>query len=315
VSLLSISEIHPRGPSLDFRRVVGNTMFALRLSRFRLAAAVGVSSAATAALAHCSEQQQKPGFGRLQGKSTIVTGAGSGMGAASAKLFAAEGARVAVVDVNAIGADAVAKEIREAGGIAISVACDLTDEKQVASAVKAIEAAHGPCTALFNHAGGLTVKPFLELSLGDWDALFAKNVTSMFLMTRAVLPGMIAAGGGAIVCTSSISAMYATPGEVLYDASKGACHMFARAIAIEFRERGVRCNTVCPGFVDTPHGRREIKELTAIGVAATEEDIAQAQGRLGRPEDIAKIALFLLSDDSEFVNGAHVVADGGFSAV
>ncbi|EOD10335.1 short-chain dehydrogenase [Emiliania huxleyi CCMP1516] len=137
----------------------------------------------------------------------------------------------------------------------------------------------------------------------------------MFLMTRAVLPGMLKAGGGAIVCTSSISAVFATPGEVLYDASKGACHMFARAVAVEFRDRGVRCNTVCPGFVDTPHGRKEIRELTALGVPASEQDIAEAQGRLGQPDDIAKVALFLLSDDSSFVTGSHVFADGGFSAV
>ena len=126
---------------------------------------------------------------------------------------------------------------------------------------------------------------------------------------------MIAAGGGAIVCTSSISAVYGTPGEVLYDASKGACHMFARAIAVEFRDKKIRCNTVCPGFVDTPHGRREIKELTALGVPASEADIAEAQGRLGKPIDIARVALFLLSDDADFVTGSHVFADGGFSAV
>ncbi|EOD07195.1 short-chain dehydrogenase [Emiliania huxleyi CCMP1516] len=243
--------------------------------------------------------------GRLEGRSTIVTGAASGMGAASAKLFAAEGAKVAVVDVNAAGAEAVAAEIRAAGGVAIAVS----------EAVAAAEAAHGPCVCLFNHAGGLSVKPFLDLTLAEWDALFAKNVTSMFLMTRAVLPGMLKAGGGAIVCTSSISAVFATPGEVLYDASKGACHMFARAVAVEFRDRGVRCNTVCPGFVDTPHGRKEIRELTALGVPASEQDIAEAQGRLGQPDDIAKVALFLLSDDSSFVTGSHVFADGGFSAV
>ena len=118
---------------------------------------------------------------------------------------------------------------------------------------------------------------------------------------------MIAAGGGAIVCTSSISAVYGTPGEVLYDASKGACHMFARAIAVEFRDKKIRCNTVCPGFVDTPHGRREIKELTALGVSASEADIAEAQGRLGKPIDIARVALFLLSDDADFVTGSHVL--------
>lgn len=134
-------------------------------------------------------------------------------------------------------------------------------------------------------------------------------------MTRTVLPHMIAAGGGSIVCTSSISAVAATPTEVVYNATKGACHMFARAIAVEFRDRNIRCNTVCPGFIDTPHGRREIRELTAHGVDASEATIAAQQGRLCSPEEVAKAALFLASDDASFVTGAHLFVDNGFTAV
>lgn len=252
---------------------------------------------------------------RLAGKTTIVTGAASGMGAASAQLFAAEGASVALVDINEEGAQTIAAEIRNAGGTARAFGCDLSDEVQVRRTVAAIETACGPTRALFNHAGGITIKPFLELSVADWDALMNRNVKSMFLMTRAALPAMIAAGGGAIVCTSSISAVYATPMEVLYDTTKGACHMFARAIAVEFRDRNVRCNSVCPGFIDTPHGRREMRELQSLGVPASEVDIAAAQGRLGRPPDIANAALFLLSDEASFITGAHLFVDGGFSAV
>ena len=236
------------------------------------------------------------------------------MGAASAKLFAAEGAKVTVVDVNDEGAAAVAAQIRATGGTAIAVTADLTDEAAVTRAVQTAEAAHGPCTALFNVAGGMVIKPFLELTRQDWDGLMAKNVTTMFLMTRAALPGMIAAGGGSIVCMSSVSAIYATPTEVAYNASKGACHMLARAVGVEFKDRGVRVNTVCPGFVDTPHGRNELRDLQAHGVPATEEDIAKLQGRLGRPEDIAYVALFLLSDESCFMTCSHVTADGGLSA-
>ena len=141
------------------------------------------------------------------------------------------------------------------------------------------------------------------------------NVKSMYLVTRAVLPQMLRAGKGAIVCTSSISAVYATPNEVLYDATKGACHMFARAIAVEFRDRGIRCNAVCPGFIDTPHGQREVKELTALGVDVSDAAIKAAQGRFGQPEDIARAALYLASDEASFVNGAQLFVDGGFSAV
>lgn len=254
--------------------------------------------------------------GRLEGRSTIVTGAASGMGEASAKLFAKEGAKVAVVDINEEGAMRVAAEIRAQGGKAIAVPCDLTSEEEVRAAVAKIEEAHGKCRALFNHAGGITIKPFLEISLDEWNELFARNVTSMFLMTKYALPGMIEEGGGAVCCTSSISAVYATPTEVLYDATKGACHQFARAIAVEYRDKGIRCNTVCPGFIDTPHGRKEIRLLQAHGVDGTSEaEIAAAQGRIGKPQDIATAALFLLSDEASFVTGAHLFVDGGFSAV
>jgi len=126
---------------------------------------------------------------------------------------------------------------------------------------------------------------------------------------------MIAAGGGSIVCTSSISAIAATPMEVLYCTSKGACHQFARAIAVEFRERGIRCNAVCPGFVKTPHGIREVKDLQALGVDVSEAAIATAQGRMCEPEEVARAALFLASDDASFVNGAQLMVDNGFTAV
>ena len=137
----------------------------------------------------------------------------------------------------------------------------------------------------------------------------------MFLMTKAVLPQMIAGGGGSIVCTSSISAVLGTPMEVLYDTTKGAVHMFARAIAVEFRDRNIRCNAVCPGFIRTPHGLREVKELTALGVDVSEAAIMAAQGRIGEPEDVARAALYLASDDSAFVTGQQLFVDNGFSAI
>lgn len=251
----------------------------------------------------------------LNGKCTIVTGAGSGIGAEAARVFARDGARVVCVDRNAEGVQATVDGILADGGQAVAVVAELTDPDAVAAVVDHAEAAFGPVERLFNHAGSITIKPFLETTLEDWNQLMATNVTTMFLMTRAAIPSMLKAGGGAIVCTSSISAVYATPMEVLYDTSKGACHMFARAIAVEFRDRNIRCNAVCPGFIDTPHGRREIQELTALGVAASQADIEAAQGRLGLPRDIAEAARFLLSDESGFITGTQLMVDGGFSAV
>lgn len=254
-------------------------------------------------------------MGRLAGKVAIVSGGATGMGGAASSLFAAEGARVAVVDRNLEAARERVEAIRAAGGVAEALGADVSDAAQVEAAVRGAEAAHGPANVLFNHAGTIVIKPFLETTEEEWDWLHAVNVRSMFLMTRAVLPGMLDQGGGSIVCTSSISAVAGTPMEVLYDTTKGAVHMFARAIAVEFRDRGIRCNAVCPGFIATPHGLREVRDLQALGVDASEAAIAAQQGRIGRPEEVARAALFLASDEASFVNGAHLFVDGGFTAI
>lgn len=252
---------------------------------------------------------------RLRGKVAIVSGGAGGCGAAAVRLFAAEGAAVGIIDRDAARGAALAAELVAAGHHVMFAAADVAVKAQVDAAVLTVTQALGPVTVLFNHAGTIVIKPFLQTEEADWDFLFDVNVKSMYLMTHAVLPGMLAVGRGSIVCTSSISAVYATPMEVLYDATKGACHMFARAIAIEFRDRGIRCNAICPGFIETPHGLREVAELTALGVDVSEPAIRAAQGRLGRPEDVARAALYLASDDADFVTGAQLFVDGGFSAI
>jgi NAD(P)-dependent dehydrogenase (short-subunit alcohol dehydrogenase family) len=248
--------------------------------------------------------------GRLAGRAAIVSGGAGGCGAAAARLFVAEGARVGIIDRDAAAGEVLAAEL----GCAFAAA-DVSDAAQVQQATAALGEAIGPATALFNHAGGIVVKPFLETTEADWDGLMAVNVRSMFLVTRAVLPGMIAAGGGAIVCTSSISAVAATPNEVLYDTTKGACHMFARAIAVEFRDRNIRCNAVCPGFIRTPHGMREVAALSALGVDVSDAAMAAQQGRMCEPEEVARAALFLLSDEASFISGTHLFVDNCFTAV
>jgi NAD(P)-dependent dehydrogenase (short-subunit alcohol dehydrogenase family) len=252
---------------------------------------------------------------RLTGKIAIISGGATGMGAASARLFAVEGAAIGIIDRNEAAGAALASELRAAGHRAHFERADVSLKAEVEPAVAGVTAALGPANVLFNHAGTIVIKPFLETEEADWDFLFDVNVKSMYLMTRAVLPLMLAQGGGSIVCTSSISAVYATPNEVLYDATKGACHMFARAIAVEFRDRGIRCNAVCPGFIETPHGNREVEALESYGVDVSDAAIRAAQGRMGKPEDVARAALYLASDDSDFVNGAQLFVDNGFSAV
>jgi NAD(P)-dependent dehydrogenase (short-subunit alcohol dehydrogenase family) len=254
-------------------------------------------------------------MGRLSGKTAIISGGATGMGGAASSLFAAEGAQVAIIDMHILAADETAHRIEAAGGKAIALKADVSKADQVAAAVEAATRALGPANVLFNHAGTIVIKPFLDTTEAEWDWLHAVNVKSMFLMTKAVLPGMIAQGGGSIVCTSSISAVAGTPMEVLYDTTKGAVHMFARAIAVEFRDRGIRCNAVCPGFIETPHGLREVRDLQALGVDVSEAAIAAAQGRIGKPEEVAQAALFLASDESSFVNGAHLFVDNAFTAI
>jgi NAD(P)-dependent dehydrogenase (short-subunit alcohol dehydrogenase family) len=253
--------------------------------------------------------------GRLKGKVAIVSGGATGMGGASSLLFAQEGAKVAIIDRNMAAANEIVAKIVMAGGEAIAVSADVSKADDVNAAVNKTITAFGPITVLFNHAGTIVIKPFLETTEEEWDWLHDVNVKSMFLMTKAVLPSMIAAGGGSIVCTSSISAVAATPMEVLYGTTKGACHMFARAIAVEFRDRNIRCNAVCPGFVRTPHGMREVKELLALGIDASDAALQSQQGRIAEPEEIARAALFLASDEASFVSGTHLFVDNAFTAV
>jgi NAD(P)-dependent dehydrogenase (short-subunit alcohol dehydrogenase family) len=252
---------------------------------------------------------------RFKNKVVLVTGGAGGAGAAAAHMFAQEGGRVGIIDRSRENGERVVAEIIAAGGEACFAQADVSRSAEVIPAVQAVTDFLGPPTVLFNHAGTIIVKPFLETTEDEWDWLMVVNVKSMFLVTKAVLPGMIAAGGGSIVCTSSISAIAATPMEVVYNTSKGACHMFARAIAVDFRDRNIRCNAVCPGFIRTPHGMSEIEKLTALGVDASENAIAAQQGRMCEPEEVARAVLFLASDDASFINGTHLFVDNGFTAV
>jgi NAD(P)-dependent dehydrogenase (short-subunit alcohol dehydrogenase family) len=255
------------------------------------------------------------GKGRLQGRVVVVSGGATGVGGAASRMFAAEGATVAVLDINAEAAEATAAAVRAAGGAASAHVADVSQAAPVRAAIAAVAAQHGRIDGLFNHAGSIVVKPFLETTEEEWDRLMAVNVKSMYLVTREVLPHMLRQGKGAIVCTSSISAVAGTPMEVLYDTTKGACHMFARAIAVEYRDRGIRCNAVCPGFIRTPHGLREVDALQKLGVDVSDAALAVAQGRICEPEEVAAAALFLLSDEASFVNGTHLFVDNGFTAV
>lgn len=250
--------------------------------------------------------------GRLEGQNAIVSGGAAGVGGAASEIFAREGAHVAIVDIQVDAGRELADKIKAAGGRAFFVKADVSSADEVEAAVKTInETFENHIDVLFNHAGTVIIKPFLETTESEWDWMMNVNVKSMFLMTRAVLPSMLNHGSGAIVNTSSISAVAGTPMEVLYCTSKGACHMFTRAIATEYRDKGIRCNAVCPGFIRTAHGIRELKELNGYGVNVTEEDICRLQGRICEPEEVANAALFLASKEASFVNGETLFVDNG----
>jgi len=250
--------------------------------------------------------------GRLKGKHAVISGGAAGVGGAAAEIFSSEGASVAIIDIQEEVGTALADEICQKGGQAFFAKADVSSSEEVANAIGVVkEKFDNRIDILFNHAGTVIIKPFLETTEQEWDWMMDVNVKSMFLMTRAVLPSMLQQGGGAIVNTSSISAVAGTPMEVLYCTSKGACHMFTRAIATEYRDQGIRCNAVCPGFIRTAQGLRELKELRGLGIDVTEEDLCRLQGRICEPEEVAKAALFLASSDASFVNGETMFVDNG----
>lgn len=253
--------------------------------------------------------------GRLAGKSVIITGGAGGMGRASSLLFAREGARVSILDIQGEAGYSVVDEIRSAGGTAAFFQTDVSSSDAVEASLAAARETHGATDVLFNHAGTIIVKPFHENTEADYDRLMNINVRSAFLVCRSVVAEMVANGkGGSIVITSSIGGEKGFALEALYCMTKGAVLQLARSIAAEYRDRGLRANAICPGFVKTDHGLREIKELDGLGQKWNEADLANVQGRLCEPEEVANAALYLASDESSFVNGCALYVDGGWYA-
>jgi len=252
--------------------------------------------------------------GRLIGKTALISGGAGGVGRAAALLFGAEGARVALADIQAEAGVATAAKIEADGGEALFIEADVAQGQAVRSAVERTLERFDAIDVLFNHAGTVIVKPFLETSEAEWDRLMDTNLKSMYHMCQAVLPGMLAAGGGAIVNTGSISGMTASPNESAYCATKGAVLQLTRALAVEYREQGIRCNAVCPGFIRTDHGQREMEAFEAMGMDVN-ADIAARQVRICEPEEVARAALFLAGDEASFFNGAALVIDNGWTAL
>jgi NAD(P)-dependent dehydrogenase (short-subunit alcohol dehydrogenase family) len=248
----------------------------------------------------------------LGGKAAIVTGAGSGIGRAVAAMFAASGAAVACLDLDGASAEATAQAIATDGGRALAVRCDVSVEADGQAAVGAAHSALGPIHVLVNAAA--TDDPsgtVLELDPAAWDRVFAVNVAGAYLMSRAVLPLMIEAGGGSIIHIASQLGRVGAPGRPAYCASKGALIQLAKAMAVDHAGQNIRVNALSPGAVET---RRMVLRYGDMAQARRIAGPKHLLMRLGRPDEIAQAALFLASDAASFMTGADMLVDGGYTA-
>jgi NAD(P)-dependent dehydrogenase (short-subunit alcohol dehydrogenase family) len=259
-----------------------------------------------------SQAQTRLAAGRLAGKTAIITGGAAGMGSATSLAFAREGARVAILDIQKEVGEAIVKRIRDSGGVAEFIETDVSDSVQVNEAFDRVNEVFGGYNVLFNHAGTITVKPLHETTEADYDRLMDINVRSAFLVCRRAVKEMSDNGGGSIVITGSIASEMGYPLESLYCMTKGAVLQLARSISAEYRDKGIRCNAVCPGFVKTAHGLREIDELDTAGQAWQDGALAQAQGRICEPEEVAAAVVFLASDEASFITGNALYVDNGW---
>ncbi|PZR98345.1 MAG: short-chain dehydrogenase [Chloroflexi bacterium] len=249
----------------------------------------------------------------LQGKVAIITGAARGIGRASAIEFAREGARVVIADVNEEG---LAETEREAGSFS-DVTYRVTDVSRAADVKALVDDTidrFGKLDVLFNNAGVLTPASVVELDEDIWDRTININLKSVYLGCKYAIPHMLSNGGGSIINTGSVNSLVAEPFLPAYCASKGGILMLTKQVALDYAQQNIRVNCICPGWVDTPINNPHADMMG--GVDKVLEGIAdwQPMGRQGQPREIARVAVFLASDDSSFMTGSAVVADGGMTA-
>jgi NAD(P)-dependent dehydrogenase (short-subunit alcohol dehydrogenase family) len=248
---------------------------------------------------------------QLQGKVAVITGAASGIGRATAFLFASEGAAVVMTDVNEPGGQAVAAEIASRGGRSAFEAGDVTRSADCKRVIERAIGDFGGVHILFNNAGIIRRASVLELSEADWDRVMAVNVKAVFLMSRQAIPVMENSGRGSIINMASGWGLAGGPRAAVYCASKGAVVLLTKAMAIDHGPQKIRVNCICPGDTDTAMLRNEAEQLGEPDGRFLAEATKRPLGRIGQPEEIAQAALYLASDAASFVTGTALVVDGG----
>lgn len=251
----------------------------------------------------------------LKGKVVVVTGGGGGIGGATCRRFGAEGAKVAVLDLNLAAAEVTATAITQAGGVAVAIMCDITRRDTVDAAIAKTESELGPVDILVNNAGWDVFKVFTKTNASEWEKLIAINLIGALNMHHAVLPGMVARKAGRIVNISSDAARVGSSGEAVYAACKGGLVSFSKTIAREHARHGITVNVVCPGptetalFADYKQGAGDPAKL--------EEAFRRAipLGRIGQPDDLPGAILFFASDNAGYITGQVLSVSGGLSMV
>ena len=251
-------------------------------------------------------------MGRLEGKVAFVTAAGGAIAGATARLFGSEGAAVACIDTVEENVNKTSNDIKAAGGKAIPFVCDVTDDDAVKSAVSATAAEFGKLDICFNAAAYSEKRHRLaEMPLDMWKLVIDVNLTGMFIVARHVIPRMQEAGGGSIINVSSIYGVVGAKERPAYCAAKGGVRMLSKSIAVDYAADNIRANSIMPGPIETP---RLLARNPSIEAVIDRHGPRLHQKRLGKPEEIAKTALFLASDDASFTSGADMVVDAAYTA-
>jgi NAD(P)-dependent dehydrogenase (short-subunit alcohol dehydrogenase family) len=248
---------------------------------------------------------------KLSRRVAIITGAAAGIGEASARLFAKEGAHLVLVDIDDSGLKKLTEELQDQSAVVLDITADISDPETAGTVIERARDNFGRLDVLFNNAGIVIGGSLLECTDEDWDRTMDVNLKSMFLLCRAVLPVMLRQGGGSIINMSSIAGAAGLANRGAYSVSKAGVIGLTKSLAADFVKEGIRVNCICPATVETPSLRQRIATSPNPEEARRAFIARQPMGRMGTPEEIAAMALFLASDDSRYMTGQAIIMDGG----